>query len=700
MFYSHEILCNSQYGVATIWLAATVAKGNAAGKGGLRPLTRKAVQGVNVPKACATIIDPGAPLALRLQSSLLFGVSRVFAQQCTYVLADAEKIQSDMMTFFRVLQTSELDPHAGKTKRHNIVLEDDPSFDLFNALPNLDFLRGSVDNLIGVPSQGSTNKYSQMTPRRQSQSSLSSLSNPALLPFDLPSSLCAGSFHLPSEFGHRDSPLAGKSRDQDNMPEFMPFVDDELDPIPNVSLDFDGDGNLLGIFDQEPELPPLPDFPGDEWQLDQGRAGVTGEAEVQPFLPLGAEQEFGMGEAVLPNDEVFVPRQATKEPRTESYTKTSQTTDTEQVSAHNQRIRRRRPASMVDGTAHLPRQDLRNWDANYAENMERETSRKRQKKITPTQARKNALALIYGNRIANVGLVKGVLGITHPLAEDFAGRTLEARLHGLNPEDLEPDAVQKRGRRRKSPEAFAEETAEEEGLRSVRPRIQGDAELGRANMHDDGDAVVFGDDDTAPEMGLDPAVPMEERHSSSIMPWIRSASAARVHGSTQKPAPDPSPLHGRGSVLNSIERHSDPANHPLGPAAFESADSSIDFGGDIGALDFNRGNDTQASHTGGLDMASQEFLSYATAHAVEKGVVRGTDDDGDERRWISFQDLASPDSHSKGIAAQAFLHVLSLATKGVVAVQQDGTEAKQPFGTIHIGVTVQPAREESCDELA
>lgn len=97
-------------------LAATVGKGATTGKGLLRRLTRKAVFEVNVPKACETIIDPGAPLALRLQGSLLYGVSRVFAQQCGYVLSDAEKTQSDMMTFFRVLQTNETDPQAGKTK--------------------------------------------------------------------------------------------------------------------------------------------------------------------------------------------------------------------------------------------------------------------------------------------------------------------------------------------------------------------------------------------------------------------------------------------------------------------------------------------------------------------------------------------------------------------------------------------------------
>jgi hypothetical protein len=86
------------------------------GKSNPKRLTRKVIQEVNVPKACEVIIEPGAPLALRLQSNLLYGVSRVFSQQCRYVLSDAEKTQSDMITFFRAVNTSETDPSAGKAK--------------------------------------------------------------------------------------------------------------------------------------------------------------------------------------------------------------------------------------------------------------------------------------------------------------------------------------------------------------------------------------------------------------------------------------------------------------------------------------------------------------------------------------------------------------------------------------------------------
>lgn len=86
------------------------------GKTSQKKLSRKAIQDVDVPKACEKIIHPGAPLALRLQGSLLYGVSRVFSQQCGYVLVDAERCQSDMLSYFKAMQQSELDPRAGKTK--------------------------------------------------------------------------------------------------------------------------------------------------------------------------------------------------------------------------------------------------------------------------------------------------------------------------------------------------------------------------------------------------------------------------------------------------------------------------------------------------------------------------------------------------------------------------------------------------------
>jgi len=82
-----------------------------------RKVTRRAIQEVDVRGACGTILKPGAPIALRLQGNLLFGVSRVYDRQCAYVLSDAEKVQGHLRAFHSAaLDGNALDPSAGKTK--------------------------------------------------------------------------------------------------------------------------------------------------------------------------------------------------------------------------------------------------------------------------------------------------------------------------------------------------------------------------------------------------------------------------------------------------------------------------------------------------------------------------------------------------------------------------------------------------------
>lgn len=82
-----------------------------------KKISKKAILEVDVEKACETILQPGAPIALRLQGNLLFGVSRVFSQQCTYVLTDAEKTQAHMRAFYNGIQYGNaLDPEAGKAR--------------------------------------------------------------------------------------------------------------------------------------------------------------------------------------------------------------------------------------------------------------------------------------------------------------------------------------------------------------------------------------------------------------------------------------------------------------------------------------------------------------------------------------------------------------------------------------------------------
>lgn len=84
--------------------------------GATRRLTKKAIKDVNVRKACDKIIDPGAPIALRLQGNLLFGISRVYLQQVGYVLADTEKVHVHMQHFFKTMDRNAIVDSGSKAK--------------------------------------------------------------------------------------------------------------------------------------------------------------------------------------------------------------------------------------------------------------------------------------------------------------------------------------------------------------------------------------------------------------------------------------------------------------------------------------------------------------------------------------------------------------------------------------------------------
>lgn len=201
-----------------------------------------------------------------------------------------------------------------------------------------------------------------------------------------------------------------------------------------------------------------------------------------------------------------------------------------------------------------------------------------------------------------------------------------------------------------------------------------------ARHHGDADDPGFLSDDSGLEVGMNAPGAMDDRHSSTMMPWSRANSiipGSSIRGSAKKGSVKaaPSPLFGRGSVVDSIERHSD--------AGF----GSDDLGGQIPSMGsdimegLEFGFETQGSGTN-LDTSSQQFLNYAMDLAEKS--PKGTNKHG--RRWIEFEQLANPGIHDKQVAAQAFLHVLSLATMNAVSVHQDDAESLKPFGAIHIGI--------------
>jgi chromatin segregation and condensation protein Rec8/ScpA/Scc1 (kleisin family) len=119
----------------------------------------------------------------------------------------------------------------------------------------------------------------------------------------------------------------------------------------------------------------------------------------------------------------------------------------------------------------------------------------------------------------------------------------------------------------------------------------------------------------------------------------------------------------------------------------------------MGDFGFANSKDTQDS--GIIDTSALDFLGYATTRAQEKGYTRSRD--RIDRRWIDFKaltaELNDPTS-TKRFVSEAFMHVLVLATKNVIAVEQEGIANNEPFGTIRIGLTLPEQDDEMADELA
>jgi meiotic recombination protein REC8, fungi type len=159
-----------------------------------------------------------------------------------------------------------------------------------------------------------------------------------------------------------------------------------------------------------------------------------------------------------------------------------------------------------------------------------------------------------------------------------------------------------------------------------------------------------------------------------------------------------SPLLGRGGT---IQRYSSlELLKPVKLVGGEASDGSFDnsgmqLGGDdmIGDPEFQlygpaAAVDTQTAAqsqwvAAALDMEAHNFLVFLTAEINAKVVAaEGAADrlKEDDVETVTFQSLLPPEQHSKVVAAQGLLHVLSLATKGLIEVKQE-----EAFGWIEIG---------------
>ncbi|RYP46887.1 hypothetical protein DL768_006984 [Monosporascus sp. mg162] len=689
MFYSHEILTSRHLPAAALLLfcpghsstllisdrlVATI--GN---KSSTRKVTRKAIQEVNVEKACDKILDPGAPIALRLQGNLLYGVSRVYNQQCTYMLSDAQKIQNTMHVFFTKFGDKHLDPEAGQAKPENLTIDNDPAF-----IPNMQLPKFDLDAL--VASQATNKTSSQMSPLGSSQGSGSGSSGRGGFPIEL-------DIHRSDTPSRRDSPfgLQGLSSAQKlgSMAgdERLVHLQEEVDVAgaEDWGMEIDEDGNIIeravpAIFQDELELPPIPGIE------EQERARSDTEHPAQQIHGGHQGDIVMMEEEPLPAAEAFPQREGPHD-----------AFQMDEAPAQRAAVRRGRKRRVIqaDNETQISRDELQAWQTDYLWNC----GTHRMHPTTAAQAKQNAIHLTFGLGIGNIGQNLGAPGMIHPLALQFSGDSLYTALTGLQVTE------QSRGRRRPASEAIEDD--EEETGRRVRVRLDdGNNQDGQAHGLGSDNAFDLGQllgDSPPPEVGREAQEPMSEHLSSAMqMPWNRGSSAVpssvRGPGSVQKGRQVPSsPLKHRSDVQD-IVRFSEDMPTGLGDGDFDlggglgSHDGSFDsLGGPVGG-EATKKLDTQEQNERlrtALDLEGKNFLSFIESAVREHGERREDDDLQRGRKWIAFDDVFVPRETARATAAHAFYHALCLATKDQMYVQQDG-DPHTPYGHIRLGVKVPP----------
>ncbi|KAI1176406.1 Rec8 like protein-domain-containing protein [Nemania sp. FL0916] len=668
MFYSHEILTSRQYGVATVWLVATIGNNSSA-----RKVSRKAIQEVDVRRACGKILEPGAPIALRLQGNLLYGISRVHNQQCTYLVTDAKKIQDQMKLFFRAFPGNQLDPEAGRTRPENNLVEDDPAFDPLMPIPQFQF-----ETLI-ASHEISQKTSSQMSPLGSQFSGSHRSSHGFAVQLDIGHSSSA-SYHG-SPFG-----LEGLYSVQNPSDKPLGLPDDDVFGMQgDWGFDIDENGNIIEsagpmIIDEEPQLPPLP--------------SITGEGEAPTnIMQLDDQPAFDRQGDVIMQEEPLPEAEPFPEPQHPA-------PQQENVGSAGQAVARRKRKLRIDDHNEISRKQLRIWQSDYLELCGSHPTRL----ISAGQAKRNAMLLTFGLGLGNIGQHIGVPGLVHPLAVSFSGDALFTTVTGIEVE-------KSRGKRRTASEAI-EDSAQEED-RHVRPRLTGNEEKEEQARAVEQDAPIIVDDPFAHgpplEIGREAEHPMSDQHlSSTLLPWNRGSSA--VPGSSARPPSRAqqgrdlsSPLGRRGNLQDIVRYSDDAVKAEFGSGGnfdggLGSADSSYDMN-PVPGLEFQGQNTgvepgvqiTQAQNNhpfAELDREGHNFVTFAQDAISRDGERRQDADFEMNRKWLAFDDLFVPQATPRATAAQAFYHTLCLVTKGKMYVEQDDAADEESFGAIWLGTQI------------
>ncbi|CAN8100314.1 unnamed protein product [Discula destructiva] len=585
---------------------------------------------------------------------------------------------------------SETGSRLTSSRRAQLILVDDPNFVPDFGLPALQFDDNGGLVLPGLDFSSGGKLCSQFSPMDSGGGS------PANLPFvdlNIRHSSSQASVNLASPFNKPNQPQNDNST--------MGFGEEEELPWDNFPIRIDADGNLI----EEPQLPVHPA------QLDQDPFGQLGDPAHK--VPEGPHLPDDNGLVIFGDEDVQINpdddeqhqqqqqqfavlgsaqynAQDSKDVRLPSEEELS--SDLGDVPPPKRRQRKIKSLA-PDFATHVSRAELRSWMDGYATRIEE--AQHATSLVTLAQARKNAYNLVFGAGLGDIGVFSIIPGLEHELSEFFAGDNLKEMLLGnmidVAEEEGDEDLAEgARGgaRRRSASVAFGSEGDQSQDGRRVRSRADREGGEQGAQIINDG-MMGFGSDpaEMIPEVGREhPGSALSDHHRSSNAPWNRRSSVE-----VGRNAVEGSPLIGRGSMLQqSNVKFSDDRAPAFGsdgfaPLQYDGAhdlSSFADFGAAEGVA-LQEASTSQIMRKA-LDREGRDFLSFVEQVAAQ----RGEEDEQDEDlRWVEFDGLFEREDQTRAVASQAFLHVLTLATKGQVRVKQEDLKKYEPFGKIHVGIT-------------
>jgi len=95
-------------------------------------------------------------------------------------------------------------------------------------------------------------------------------------------------------------------------------------------------------------------------------------------------------------------------------------------------------------------------------------------------------------------------------------------------------------------------------------------------------------------------------------------------------------------------------------------DDEFELYGPAAAVDTQTAAETQWV-TGALAQEGRNFFEFVQTEMLKHG-----DSDGEPAQEITLDELLPPEQHTRIVASQAFLHLLSLAMMGMVWTRQEG----------------------------